>query len=80
MEHIHFHLLVFSLGSPILGRVTATARGANYCGPVTVHSPMRDGPPQRGILITNGVWVLSKFICAMAVRRVLRFNVLIRED
>ena len=43
-------LLVFSLGSPILGRVTATARGANYCGPVTVHSPRRDGPPSRAVL------------------------------
>ena len=80
VEHIHFHLLVLSLGSPILGRATATARGANYCGPVTVHSPRRDGPPQRGLLITSGVRVLSKFICARVVRRVLRFIVLFRED
>ena len=52
-------LLVFSLGSPVLGTVTATARGANYCGPVRVHFPRRDGPPQRGLLITSGVRVLS---------------------
>ena len=41
------------LASPILGKVTATACAANYCGPVTIPSPstspIRDGPPNRGL-------------------------------
>ena len=44
------------LCSPILGRVTATARGANYCRPVTVPFTMRDTPHHRGLrplLLTN---------------------------
>ena len=32
------------LVSPTLGRDTAPARGANYCGPIRVPSPMRDVP------------------------------------
>ena len=28
------------VGSPILGRVTATARGVNYCRPITVPTPL----------------------------------------
>ena len=44
------------LASPILGKVTATARAANHSGPVTIPSPstpppppLRDGPPNRGL-------------------------------
>ena len=44
------------LASPILGRVTATARAANHWGPVTVplppppHPTMTAGPPNRGTM------------------------------
>ena len=33
--YINVYVFIY-LGSPILGRVTATARDANYCRPVTV--------------------------------------------
>ena len=35
------------LASPILGKVTATARAANYCGPVTVPLPPPPPPPNK---------------------------------
>ena len=35
--------VIVLLGSPFLGRVTATARGANKCGPVTAPPPVGDG-------------------------------------
>ena len=38
----------FYLGSPILGRVIATAHGANYCEPVTVPPPPTTSPAQTG--------------------------------
>ena len=80
MEHIHYHFTRFFLRFAYSRYGHATARDANYCGPVRVHFPRRDGPPQRGLLITSGVRVLSKFLCAWVVRRVLRFIVLFRED
>ena len=70
------------LGWPVPCRVTATARDANYCGPVTVPSSTRDRPPYRGqrpLLFTNRVWVLSRpteFISAGVVRRSLRLSFL----
>ena len=70
------------LGWPVPCRVTATARDANYCGPVTVPSSTRDRPPYRGqrpLLFTNRVWVLSRpteFISTGVVRRSLRLSFL----
>ena len=63
------------LGSPILGRVTATARGANkyYGQPITVPPSWEDCP----LLLMNSGWVLkhpTEFTCARVVRGGLWFT------
>ena len=61
------------IGSPILGRVTATARGANYGQPITVPPSWEDCP----LLFMNSGWILkhpTEFTCARLVRGGLWFT------
>ena len=85
------HLLTY-LGSPILRRVTTTARGVNICRPVTESPPtcMRDKPPHQGLRLLHSCASLQT-VCGffnvpqnLYVQGLLEgaygFFVLIRED
>lgn len=69
------------LCSPILGSVTVTARGADYCETVTV-SPMKYRQQYRRLraLLFDQCVGPTEFMLAKVVRQGLRFIFFIRED